>query len=210
MLEYVPPTIEFSPNGGDEVELVQAAEQRLSPTYWYEGSNPLVFFRQESVGTGSVRRVFLGDVSIPPSFRHALLLFLPDPESRNTYRIYPIDNSRERVKPGEACVLNITGTTIGCLFNQEQILLEPGEQKVVPIGASESVYIVVRIGAENNKGDWKERYAEQLYVNPSDSLTILVYNKAGRPNNFRIMQIKNPGSGPVSKEKGLSHGAKPE
>ncbi|MBC2602661.1 hypothetical protein [Puniceicoccus vermicola] len=192
MVEYVPPTIQFSPTGGEEVETIRAAESRLSPVYRYEGEGPLFFFREIQSGEEVVRRVPLGSVVVPETIERALLLFMPNPTSPDTFRIYPIDNSLSKTKPGEACLHNVTQSEIGCLFNEEQVLLGPGEQKIVSIGASERITIVVRIAAQDDDGDWKQRHARQLSVQPDDSLTILIYNKPEKANAFRILKLENP------------------
>jgi hypothetical protein len=59
---------------------------------------------------------------------------------------------------------------------------------------------VVRLGAEDKDGEWKERYTQQLFVNPNDSLTVLIYNKPGKANAYRIMKIDNPVDTPPENE----------
>jgi hypothetical protein len=192
MVEYIAPTIKFSPDGMQKVENIDAAERRLSPQYRYSGPMPLTFFREEPLMDGTSRRIPLAAVNTPETQKQSLLLFLPNPKETSSYRIYPIDNSLDRTRPGEACIHNISSMTIACLFDQQQVLLKPGQNKVVPLEAKEHVYIVVKIGAKDDDGDWKQRYAEQIAVNPEDSLTILIYNKPGKSTAFRIMKIDNP------------------
>lgn len=189
---YVPPTLQYSPDGGEEVRAIDAAVRRLSRTYQYAGYPPLRFFREESISENQVKRVPLGEVNIPSTMQRALLLFLPNTKKPDEYLIYPIENSITRTKPGQACVINISSKPVVCLFNQEKLFLESGDSEIVPIGANAQVSIVVRIGAEADNGKWKERYAQRLNVKPDDSLTVLLYNKQEMPDTFRIMAIDNP------------------
>lgn len=197
MVEYVSPTIQFSPDGKAQVEEIHVAERRLSPTYRYYGSGPLAFFRETTLGDGQTRRVPLGAVNLPDKLERVLLLFLPNPKNDDQFLIYPIDNSLSHTKPGEACVHNISGSTVACLFNKKQLLLRAGQQEIVPLGTEKRVNITVRIGAEDDDGDWKERYADQLAVEADDSLTVLIYNKPGKADAFRIMKINNPKHSPA-------------
>lgn len=195
MVAYVPPTIQYSPHGNESVDDIEAAVRRLSPVYRYSGANPLAFYREEINSNHKVTRVPLGAVSIPTSYQRALLLFMPDPENADRFRIIPIENSIEATPIGHANVYNFTGGDIACLFNNQQLLLKPGEHKLASLEDSGRASVVVRVGSENQDGTWRERLARQMFVNPSSSLTVLIYKKPGKADRFDIVKIENSREG---------------
>ncbi|MGE9291662.1 MAG: hypothetical protein ACQKBT_11760 [Puniceicoccales bacterium] len=192
MVRYIPPTIQYSPSGGEDVKNIKAAERRLSPVYPYFGHNPLQFFSEEVSSGGQIERRFLGEVSVPLSYKRALLLFLPDPTDSRIFRIYPIENSQTKIKPGEASLHNLTGERIACLFDSQQMLLEPLESRVCSIEGRDRVYVVVRIGSEGDSGKWRERYSRQIFVSQQESLTVLIYGEGDNADSFKIIVIRNP------------------
>ncbi len=192
MPKYVPPTIQFSPYNNAEKVKIEAAERRLSPSYQYFGNGPLTFFREMVGFDGSSHRVILGSVTIPQDYSRTLLLFFPNPDSSDTYRIIPIENSRQDVPPGNANIINLTQQTVACLFGEKRTLLESGAQEVVPVQPNERLSLLVRLGAESEDGEWRERHAQQLIINPDDSITALIYTKPGKADAYRILKILNP------------------
>ncbi|MGE9290910.1 MAG: hypothetical protein ACQKBT_07970 [Puniceicoccales bacterium] len=185
---FVRPVIQFCPEGDGEVIEVGADPRRLSAFFHYQGPNPLRFFQESTLKDGRVRRKPLASVTIPGDMERALLLFFP---VQGGYEVLPIDNSTHQVKPGQSQVYNLTSRKIACLFNGQELLIEPGNSSAASLGPSDNFSILVRIASEDDKGRWKIQHEERLIVGPEDSALTLIYEKTGSRRGFRTLVLKN-------------------
>ncbi|WPJ96743.1 hypothetical protein SH580_03365 [Coraliomargarita algicola] len=188
---YTRPIIEYSPDGVGEAVDIMADELRLSSELHYRGPNPLQFYREITLANGEKRRKLLASVVIPVGMKRALLLFFPVKGKSYSYDVFPIDNSLERVPLGQSQVYNLTQSKIACLFNEQQLLIERGQSLHAKLGPAEDFTVLVRIGAEDDAGQWKVRHEQRLVVNPEDSSTTLIYMKPGSRKAYRILVLKN-------------------
>ncbi|WP_269522706.1 hypothetical protein [Coraliomargarita parva] len=188
---YEPPLIQYCPTGINEAVQVNALEQRLSPRYKYTGTGPLQFFQDIPQSDGTIQRKQLGIVDLPANDQHALLIFYPK-KLGGGYDIYPINNSLESIPAGKSRIYNLTTTPIACMFNEQSLRLMPGGSDTASLGPQEDFFVVVRIGAPNEEGKWRERYAQRLRVNPEASILTLIYKKSEQQNAYRIVALEMP------------------
>lgn len=179
------PLIEYASPKQNNQTRIDAAQNRLSPLYQYNGPNPLVFFQGEA---GS-RRV-IGTIQMPDCKR-VLLIFKPNSQT-GTYDIHALDNSNENIKKGQALVCNLTQTNIACMFNRQLKKLTPGSSEIANLGPAIDFTATVQIASADTSGVWKERYAQRLIVRPNDSIIAIIYTPQTQENEFRILTIRNP------------------
>ncbi len=191
MQSYRPPIIQYCPDGVGESSDVNAVERQISPTYKYDGLNPLRFFQETLAPDGSITRKVIAEVNIPQNIKRALLVFYPR-KSEAWYDVILIDNSIEHIRPGEALVLNLTASAVACMFNKQQLILQPMGSDIAELGPVANFTAIVRIGSADGNGEWRERHAERLFVESTDRVLALIHTKPGRESQYRILVLKNP------------------
>lgn len=188
---YEPPLIEYCPTGEGEAVQIKAEAQRISPLYEYSSSDPLTFFQEIYTSNNSFSRKTLGKIGLPPNQKQSLLIFYPKSESTG-YDIFPVDSSQRGIPAGKSRVYNLTTTPVACLFNQQSIRLEPGESELAELGPNQDFSVTIRIGAPNEEGKWRERYAQRLRIPPEASILTLIYRKSGNRNAYRVTALEIP------------------
>ncbi|MGE9290092.1 MAG: hypothetical protein ACQKBT_03825 [Puniceicoccales bacterium] len=193
-LPYVPPVIQYSPDGPESESVsIRAEERRLSPTYRYKGTSPLVLFREIPSAEGKPRRIPLASTKLSSDLKRALLILYPTQnQSGPKYQIFTIDNSLERTPRGTALIYNLSRKQIALAFNQQKILIAPGKSAPAQLEKSDDYSILLQIGSENETNQWEIRHIQRLIIDPNDSILLLIYTLPGKNEKFRIMTLENP------------------
>ncbi|WPJ96706.1 hypothetical protein SH580_03180 [Coraliomargarita algicola] len=186
MRAYTPPKVAYSPNGADEVSFIQIAKKRISPSYRYQGPQPLTFFNVVENA-----RQPLGSTRIADGMREVLLLLFPNSDESPGYQILPLDISNDTIPDGQALIYNLSEQPVACLFNKQKIALLPNTSELAKLGPEHDYAAIIRIGAQDHNGEWSEQYAQRLFIDPQGSALLMIYKQPDRGNVFRIMQIKN-------------------
>ena len=102
-----------------------------SNTYEYEGINPIIFFREDPSPTTenptAVKRVKVGEVTLPPGRGRYLLIFFPDKDTEaEDYHVYPLDDSTSALPYGCLKLFNATPYTLEGIVGRERVQLKPG------------------------------------------------------------------------------------
>lgn len=180
--DYVPPKLAFLKADGS-TETMKVAEGRLSPTYHYEGSNPLTF-------VGSSATDLQGRVQVRPGTRRVLLLFFPGRNEGQPYRILPVETSDDKFRSGQALVLNLTATPLALELGRDQMLLNSGQSRMVNISRIQDYRLPVRLASQNQDSEWRKRMDEDLILNPASRVLLLLHEP--REGQYRILTLENP------------------
>lgn len=187
---YVAPEIKFLSDGIAAVQSIRASEGRLSREQRYRGPNPLIFFN-EKVVDGETVRLPLGEVTITPSLRRVLLLFLPMPGGAPGYRILPLDNSLDLVPNGEALIYNFTGGELATQVGDNQFVLPAGKYRRISMREIDNFRMPIQLAMQNESGAWEVIHRQNSVVNPDSSLLFLIHRAEGTSNLLRIITLEN-------------------
>jgi len=187
---YRAPEIYYLADSDSEVTRVRAAEGRLSRSYAYRGTNPIVFFRKVKLGE-EVRREILGEVHVEKGLGRVLLLFLPTRESSGAYRILPLENSLERVPSGRALIYNFTRGPLACRIGDRDFILAPGTYERLSLSRVEDFTLPVHLATQSEPGEWEAIHRQDVIVNPESSLLFLIYRAQGTQGQLRILTLEN-------------------
>jgi hypothetical protein len=179
---YVPPELAFlKPDG--TTEAMKVSEGRLSPKYHYEGANPLTF-------VGNSADELRGQVELRPGTRRVLLLLFPGRNAGEPYHILPVETSEEKLRSGQAIVLNLTASPLALELGKDQMLLNSGQSRMVNISRIEDYRLPVRLAAQNQENEWRKRMDEDIILNPASRVLLLLHEP--REGQFRILTLENP------------------
>lgn len=188
---YRAPEIYFYADGRSDLTRLNAAEGRLSRTFRYRGTNPLSFFRYINLEGEEERKEVLGEVTIEGSTGRMLLLFLPLVSGNGIYRILPLENSAQRIPPGNALVYNFTGTQLASRIGDRDFVLQPGDSERVSIRRVEDFTLPVHLAIRTEANEWEPIHREDAIVNPQSSLLFLIHRAHGDRNQLRILTLQN-------------------
>lgn len=102
-----------------------------SEAYTYSGPSPIIFFTEEPAPTAdsaeAVRRIKVAEIDIPVPRGEFLFIFFPDDtQDKESYRIFPLDDSTRAHPYGSIRLFNATPYTLEGVLGSERIRLRPG------------------------------------------------------------------------------------
>ncbi len=168
-------------NKGETVAIT-ADENSLSPVYHFEGSGPLVLFK-EIVTDGKTMRVTAATLEVPAGFTHGLVVLTADDKSLATYSGTWIDDSPATRPAGTILLLNHSRYPLSFKIDAEEFTLAPKDVHQMPF-AQDVNRIVVKAEAKV-AGKWERVFGNPLPVRAGVRVVLLL--RDGRPQ---------PGSNP--------------
>ncbi|MGJ8638916.1 MAG: hypothetical protein ACSHYA_05945 [Opitutaceae bacterium] len=133
-IKYLP-----SPEGSSEA--IKFFSSARSAVYEYEGTNPIIFFREFPAPTiedpNAVRREKVAEVTIPQPGEEYLLIFFPDRRTKaDDYRIYPLADSTRELPTGAVRFFNATAFNFEGVLGGKRISLTPGPSDYFRVSGS--------------------------------------------------------------------------
>lgn len=184
LMDYKTPTISYM-DGPNRSKSIHAAARRLSRTYTYQGTNPLVFVDEHTTGPdGEPVYTELGRVTLPTNASEVILFLFPNPTSVQVhYNIVAIPAAAEDIPSGDALVMNISGTQIAAKIGEQQVVLDNSATQRIRIGSPKNSILPIMIGAPDENGQWQRKFSQPIVVNNNAGSILLFYTAN---NSYRV------------------------
>lgn len=162
-------------NKGKPTE-IHASESSLSQVYTYEGSGPLVLFKEVVVEGKTVRQT-AATLDVPPGLTHGIVVLAATDASLSTYAGVWIDDAPDRRPAGTVKMVNLSNHPVAFKVDVAEFTVAPSGNYQVPVRAN--VRRVLMQAAAQVDGRWKVVANNPLPVR--NGLRLLVILRDGRP-----------------------------
>lgn len=95
-----------------------------SPVYQYVGPSPLVFYTKTTGEQDEAQRTPVASYGISQSADELLLIFVQSPDGERL-SVYGLDDSKESFPWGSVRFFNMTNSTLGVIYDDEKLRLDP-------------------------------------------------------------------------------------
>lgn len=155
---------------------IHASESSLSPVFNYDGTGPLVLFKEIVVEGKTVRRP-AATLAVPAGLTHGIVVLAATDATLETYAGVWIDDSPERRPAGSVRMVNLSSHLVSFKVDTAEFSVAPSGDYQVPVRAN--VRRVLMQAATQVDGRWKVVANNPLPVR--NGLRLLVLLRDGRP-----------------------------
>lgn len=134
---------------GQENEVYLPTQYR-SEEFRYVGNNPLTFYRPEKGPEGEDIRVPMATVTLDPSVKRVLLLFLKNPDGADLpLRVIPLDDGLNGFPVRSYRFFNLSNELVGLKLNEHKAILEKHQDAIIELDDGEAL---IQMGIYANRG----------------------------------------------------------
>jgi hypothetical protein len=173
-----------------------------SEEYQYEGVNPIIFFKETPAPTAddpnAIQRTKVAEVNIPAPGGKFLFIFFPDKSSdKETYNVYPLDDSTQALPYGSIRLFNATQFTLEGVLGRERINLKPGPSESYRVNGNK---VSLGLGFRYD-GEFHQSFNSPLELNKGARGLMMIFPPWVKGS--AIVQTRFIKENPVEKERDL-------
>jgi len=162
-------------NGSKVVPMILLPNGR-SPFYQYQGTDPMLFFREVTGSDGKMTAEVAGSISLSEFKPRTLLIFFSKPGVPGQYNVKAVDDSDAAIPPGSYCFMNLSRVPLQVRCGASQGNVAAGETLTLRGNPADGGAITgVQVDAVTPGGGINHAYSIVLPFGKTNRSLVFVY-----------------------------------
>lgn len=146
-----------------------------STVFTYKGAPLISFYVEDGVNeNGSVRYKQIAELSVSPTAKKLLLLFIPKGDS--TYQVISYPDSMEDFPVGSYKFVNLTSTQLAVNVGNNKLVIPPrGVEALSPKQLEDQNNVDIKLAKSNDEGGWEMAHSSRWGYSGNNRAICFVY-----------------------------------